>query len=79
MCTYTEEFGPNGHFYVFSGPCIVTKKYYSVRVPGQALYNYRSGSAPIQDAFPDMPAGDREFLMSGISPEGWAKTFKEDK
>lgn len=72
-CTYTESYTPE-HTYTFTGPCVITGKPYSVTVPGPGLFAYRHG-AFIQDAFPDLPAGDREFLMSGISPEAFDSMF----
>lgn len=75
-CTYTELNNP--HRYVFTGPCRVTKKRVSVTIPGAELYAYRRGKL-IQDAMPSVSDGDREFLMSGTSQEGWNKLFpKED-
>lgn len=32
----------------------------------------RNRANPIQDIAPALPAHFREFLISGISPEGWA-------
>ena len=29
----------------------------------------------IQDAMPDLPAAEREYIKSGISPEEWRQTF----
>lgn len=29
----------------------------------------------IQDAMPNVPAEEREFLISGITPEEWVATF----
>lgn len=72
-CTYTESYEPV-HTYTFTGPCVVTGKPYSVTVPGPGLFAYRHG-AYIQAAFPDLPAGDREFLISGISPEAFDSMF----
>lgn len=72
-CTYTESYSPE-HTYTFTGPCAITGKPYSVTVPGAGLFAYRRG-AYIQDAFPDLPAGDREFLLSGISPEAFDSMF----
>ncbi len=69
-CTYTE----NIETYTFTGNCVITGKEYSVSVPKAGLYAYRQG-ALIQDAFPGVCADDREFLMSGISPEGWKQAF----
>ncbi len=34
------------------------------------------GHAPfIQDAFPELSADDREFLLTGITPEEWDRAF----
>lgn len=33
---------------------------------------YRYGGEYIQDILPDLSADDREFLISGITPEEWA-------
>lgn len=72
-CLYSEVFEPE-HGYLFTGPCVVTGKRHSVFVPGAGLYQYRQGRH-IQDAFPEMSSDNREFLISGISPEGWKKLF----
>lgn len=54
----------------FKGPCSVTGKSMSVTVNKNDLSKYRDG-AYIQDAFPNLSPGDREFLMTGTSDEGW--------
>ena len=75
-CTYTED----AQGYIFTGKCIVTGKRQTVRIPGPELFAYRQGKM-IQEAMPSVSADDREFLMSGISGEGWAQKFgppKED-
>lgn len=77
-CTYREEFTDGKHVYIFSGPCLKTGKSYSVTVPAEGLFNYNQGHR-IQEAFPDMPAGDREFLMSGYSPEGFDMIFPPEE
>lgn len=33
----------------------------------------------VQDAFPNMSADDREFLMTGITPAEWAAMFPKNK
>lgn len=76
-CSYAEEYQPE-HVYVFTGPCVVTGKNYTVRLPGPGLYKYNQG-ALIQDAFPDLSAEDREFVISGTSPEGWKSLFGDDE
>ena len=74
-CKYKEEYPSDGeHFYVFTGPCMLTGKDHTVRVPGQGLFQWRNGKH-IQDAMPDVSPGDREFLMTGTSPDGWDNIF----
>lgn len=73
-CTYVERHKPE-HVYIFTGPCIVTGKKYSVEVPAEGLFEYRQGRKMLQECFPHMAAGDREFLMTGYSPEGWDQAF----
>jgi hypothetical protein len=75
-CTYTEQYRPR-HTYTFTGKCVVTGKPHSVTVPAAELYAYRSG-AYIQNAMPSVSAEDREFLMSGYSPAGWARAFPQE-
>jgi len=71
-CECKEVFEP--HRYYFTGPCSITGKSYTVAVSGKCLYNLRQGMH-IQDAMPALSAGDREFLLTGISPEGWDQMF----
>lgn len=73
-CHYEEKLNP--HVYVFTGRCLITVKPYTVTVPAEGLYQYRQG-VHIQKALPDLSAEDREFLMTGLSPEGWDLMFKE--
>ena len=63
-CTYTETYEPE-HTYTFTGKCLTSGKEHSVTVNASDLFKYRNG-AYIQDAFADLSAGDREFLMSGM-------------
>jgi len=72
-CTYTEQYQPQ-HTYTFTGRCVVTGKPHSVTLPAEGLFRYRQG-AYIQDALPELSTGDREFLISGFSPEGWKQMF----
>jgi hypothetical protein len=44
------------------------------------LYNRTRRRAPmVQDAFPIMKIEDREFLMTGITPDIWAEVFKREE
>lgn len=35
--------------------------------------------AYVQDAFPTLNAGQREFLMTGMTPQVWDKTFPKEE
>ena len=76
-CTYTEQYEPE-HTCTFTGPCLKTGKPYSVTVPGAGLLQYNKG-VKIQAAFPNLSAEDREFLISGYSPEGWKMVFGNEE
>lgn len=70
----TTELG-NGMTKV-EGNCVFTGKPYSCEVPTAGLLRWIGGDS-IQTAMPNVSADDREFLISGISPEGWKETFGE--
>jgi hypothetical protein len=57
------------------GPCFVTKRPYTVRVAADCLQAYINGEGKVQDLFPELSKDQREFLISGTSPEGWNKIF----
>lgn len=57
-----------------TGNCLFTGEEYSCIVPTIGLQRWLDGEH-IQNAMPSVSADDREFLKSGISPTGWAKTF----
>jgi hypothetical protein len=63
--------------YKISGRCVVTGESYYVIANKQAMQQYKDGEY-VQVAFPNMSKDDREFLISGISPEGWDQTFDEN-
>lgn len=52
---------------------------YSIFAMAEWLYHrYVTGGARlVQDAFPNMKADEREFLMTGITPTKWTETFKD--
>ena len=43
----------------------------------EQINNWMSGMV-IQQAMPNISADDREFLLSGITPEEWDAAFPED-
>lgn len=56
--------------YHVRGPCAITGKDYVTCYPERGIQLW-IGGMHIQDAMPEVSASDREFLMTGISPEGW--------
>lgn len=46
----------------------------SIEAYSQGFYAWKRG-ALIQEAFPTLSAADREYILSGITPEEWADTF----
>lgn len=79
FCTYVEGFDPETKegTYTFIGPCVVTGKEQRVTVKANDLFRYRQGGY-VQNCFPYLSASDREFLISGLSDEGWKSTFSSD-
>jgi hypothetical protein len=61
-----------------SGPCVITGKLFSVVVSHAGAHNYFNGCSLAREAFPELSKEEREFLISGVSPEGWQQLFKED-
>jgi hypothetical protein len=43
------------------------------------LGDWEEGLLLIQDAFPTLTAEEREFIMTGITPEEWAAEFGEEE
>jgi hypothetical protein len=56
------------------GTCPFLHQEYKVVVETAALLRFMQGEHA-QNCFPEMDRGNREFLISGISPEGWQKMF----
>lgn len=55
--------------------CCRAKKTYTL--PAARVKAWNEGML-IQDAFPELSADDREFLISGVCPECWNKIFNEE-
>ena len=43
----------------------------------QKEYDLWLGGAKAQDAFPNLSDDDREFIITGMTPDEWDETFKE--
>lgn len=76
-CTYKEVYKPS-HMYIFTGKCVITGEEYSVAVPAQELYAYRQGGL-IQNCLVSVSKEAREFLVSGVSPNGWYEIYPDDE
>ena len=61
---------------------VITKKINTMELPitQEHLDIYETvGDILIQDAFPNLDAGQREFLLSGVTPQEWEETFGEEE
>ena len=45
----------------------------------QNLQDWEEGLLLIQDACPNLTSEEREFIMTGITPEEWAAEFGEEE
>ena len=41
----------------------------------QQVSDYENGRGRVQDIFPDVPPEEREFIITGITPQEWDETF----
>jgi len=64
------EFIDDGEYVIIKGDCVFTGEFYECRVPSEGFNKWRNGEL-IQYALPEISGGDREFIISGISPAGW--------
>ena len=72
---YTPEFDA----YAYArGPCIVTGKMYRTSEFSYDDYETWKEGVVIQKALPYLNEGDREFLISGLSPDGFKELCGED-
>lgn len=60
----------HGELAAIIGNCILTGNEHRIMVPTTGLLRWLGGER-VQDALPDLSAESREFLMSGVSPQGW--------
>ena len=74
-CTYTEIYQPS-HKYIFTGKCVFTGKEYSVTVNAHELHEFRVTGD--MESFKSLSTEDKEFMISGISPEGWNQLPPEE-
>lgn len=55
--------------------CPFCGKTHFVGLPFEAFISWMYNGVSVQDAFPELPADDRERLISGICPECWEEAF----
>ena len=60
---------------VKSKKCSVTGKIYSVEVDPMKYYEWSVDKKLIQDVFPLMSIDDREFLISGFTPQEYENLY----
>lgn len=46
-------------------------------ITDEQISEYNKGDKLIQDVFPNLSPDEREFIMSGITPEEWDSMFGE--
>lgn len=56
------------------GFATLTRNDYSITVRVSSLWNHIKGML-VQDAFPDLSATDREFLITGLNPQQQTKLY----
>lgn len=49
-----------------------------IDISPEDLRRWEAGGILIQDAFPHLSADDREFLMTGITPDEWDEHFSDE-
>jgi hypothetical protein len=57
----------------------IDSKVYGMEIPitESQLEEFYRGNTPIQNFFPQLTPDQREFILSGITPEQWDKLFLE--
>jgi hypothetical protein len=49
-----------------------------IAITEQAYYDWYNSATLIQVAFPNLSDDDREFLLTGITPDEWDEAFKPE-
>ena len=77
MNEITEEMLANGDMKI-EGKCISTKEPHEIIIPKASIegyYKWRYDREPLTKTLPNMSRDDREFLITGYTPKGWAQDF----
>ena len=77
-CCY-RHYGDNGvtQTLVITGPCVYCQQPQKVTVTAADAVKFQAGEH-VQNCFPYITPGEREFLLSGICDTCWDKMFLED-
>lgn len=59
-------------------PCVFCHTSAEVEVPVDAFHRWQNGELA-QRAFPEMPAENREMLITGTHPKCWDDAFAEEE
>lgn len=62
----------------FSKPCPITKRVYRVLVRHDSWKKWMDRKLFVQEAFPELNADEREFILSGLTPAEWNALMPED-
>lgn len=68
----------HGRELTMTGVCEVSGKPYQVTIPAYQYLQWKSGTV-IQRAMPDLNNEQREFFVSGTTPDEWRKIFPPNK
>jgi hypothetical protein len=72
-----EKVSVNAEDCTFQVICLSCREKHQFDVSEKALENYSKGEILIQDAFPFLPSGERELLVSGICSNCFDEMFAE--
>ena len=51
---------------------------FDIPVSEEEMYDWYYSDKPIQQSLPDLTPDEREFILSGITPDEWDSIFRED-
>ena len=63
----------------FTKRCAITKEFYTVTISVEQFMRVTKGEEHIQHIFPHLSKEQREFILSGTTPEEWDDMFKEEE
>lgn len=80
MMSFIGQIGQNGRMtkMIVERKSIVSGKMYQmdINITPEQLFDFLNGKSGLaQDAFPELSADEREFIISGIHPTEWMELF----